>query len=286
MEIAGNVFIVSGAGSGLGAAVARMIVAEGGMVVAADLRTDSLAALVADTGGVPGTDPGAEARIDSVAEPGNDPLADPRTGSVARIRAARCDVTSEDDCRAVVAVAGAMGPLRGLISCAGILDGQRTAGRDGPHDLERFARVVSVNLIGTFNLLRLAADAMARLEPEADGERGVIVNTASVAAFDGQVGQAAYAASKGGVAAMTLPIARDLARNGIRCVALAPGLFETPMLAAMAPEARAALGAQAPFPTRLGKPAEFARLVREVIGNVMLNGEVIRLDGALRMPPR
>jgi NAD(P)-dependent dehydrogenase (short-subunit alcohol dehydrogenase family) len=288
MEIAGNVFIVSGAGSGLGAAVARMIVAQGGMVVAADLRTDALAALVADADSdlAPGTDPGGETTVDTGAERGNAPLAEPRTGRAARIRAARCDVTSEDDCRAVVGIAGAMGPLRGLISCAGILDGQRTAGRDGPHDLALFARVVGVNLIGTFNLLRLAADAMARLEPEADGERGVIVNTASIAAFDGQVGQAAYAASKGGVAAMTLPIARDLARSGIRCVALAPGLFETPMLAGMAPEARAALGAQVPFPTRLGKPAEFAHLVQEVIGNVMLNGEVIRLDGALRMPPR
>jgi len=254
MEIAGNVFLVSGAGSGLGAATVRMIAARGGTAVAADLREDSLATLVAH--------------------------------DAARIHGVRCDVTVADDCAAAVRQAMALGPLRGLVNCAGILAGERTVGRAGPHDLALFARVVGVNLIGTFNLLRLAADAMSRLEPAVDGERGVIVNTASVAAYDGQVGQAAYAASKGGVAAMTLPIARDLARSGIRCVALAPGLFETPMLEAMDAEARAALGAQAPFPARLGRPSEFAQLVEAVILNPMLNGEVIRLDGALRMPPR
>jgi NAD(P)-dependent dehydrogenase (short-subunit alcohol dehydrogenase family) len=262
MEIAGNVFVVSGAASGLGAATVRMIAAQGGRIVAADLDEGALDALARELHATLGE------------------------GAAAGLRLQRCDVTDADDCRAAIAAAGTLGPLRGLVNCAGILAGQRTIGRDGAHDLALFARVVGVNLVGTFNLLRLAAEAMAALDPVADGERGVIVNTASVAAFDGQIGQAAYAASKGGVAAMTLPIARDLARNGIRCVALAPGLFETPMLAAMAPEARAALGAQAPFPPRLGRPEEFARLVREVLGNVMLNGEVIRLDGALRMPPR
>jgi NAD(P)-dependent dehydrogenase (short-subunit alcohol dehydrogenase family) len=262
MEIAGNVFLVSGAASGLGAATVRMIAARGGTVVAADLREDALQALLA------GMNAGQS-----------------DAGKV-RVHGVRCDVTVAADCAAAVQRATSLGVLRGLVNCAGILAGERTVGRTGPHDLAVFARVVGVNLIGTFNLLRLAADAMARLAPAADGERGVIVNTASVAAYDGQIGQAAYAAAKGGVAAMTLPIARDLARSGIRCVALAPGLFETPMLEGMGDEARAALGAQAPFPSRLGRPAEFAHLVEAVITNPMLNGEVIRLDGALRMPPR
>jgi NAD(P)-dependent dehydrogenase (short-subunit alcohol dehydrogenase family) len=262
MEIAGNVFLVGGAASGLGAATVRAIAASGGTVLAADLREEPLRDLASSL----------------EAEGG------PQRAAAVHIQG--CDVTREDDCRAAIARAQALGPLRGLVNCAGILDGQKTLGRDGPHDLALFARVIGVNLIGTFNLLRLAAEAMAHLDALADGERGVIVNTASVAAFDGQMGQAAYAASKGGVAAMTLPIARDLARNGIRCIAIAPGLFETPMLASLSPEARAALGAQVPFPQRLGRPAEFARLVVEVIGNVMINGEVIRLDGALRMAPR
>jgi NAD(P)-dependent dehydrogenase (short-subunit alcohol dehydrogenase family) len=262
MEIAGNVFLVSGAASGLGAATVRMIAAHGGTVVAADLREDALQALAAAMAAEAGTDRGP------------------------RIHCVRCDVTVAADCSAAVQLALGQGPLRGLVNCAGILAGERTVGRDGPHDLDLFARVVGVNLVGTFNLLRLAAEAMARQAPVADGERGVIVNTASVAAYDGQIGQAAYAASKGGVAAMTLPIARDLARSGIRCVALAPGLFETPMLEGMTAEARAALGALVPFPSRLGRPAEFAQLVEAVIVNPMLNGEVIRIDGALRMPPR
>ena len=254
MQFEGNVFIVSGAASGLGAATARLIVGLGGRVLAADVRADALATLVGELG------PGA--------------------------RGVRCDVTAEADCRAVVAAAAALGPVRGLVNCAGILAGEKTLGRDGVHSLDLFARVVAVNLVGAFNLLRLAAQQMAAQEAGVDGERGVIVNTASIAAFDGQIGQAAYAASKGGIAALTLPVARDLARSGIRCVAIAPGLFETPMLAGMAAPARAALGEQVPFPSRLGRPEEFAALVREVITNVMLNGAVIRLDGALRMAPR
>jgi NAD(P)-dependent dehydrogenase (short-subunit alcohol dehydrogenase family) len=229
-----------------------MIAAHGGTVLAADLRAEALAAAAGD----------------------------------GHIHYIGCDVTVESDCAQAVRKAQSLGPLRGLVNCAGILASERTVGRDGVHTLASFARVVTVNLVGTFNLLRLAAAAMAQLPAAAEGERGVIVNTSSVAAFDGQIGQAAYAASKGGVAAMTLPIARDLARSGIRCVALAPGLFETPMLDALTPEARAALGAQAPFPARLGRPDEFAQLVQAVIANPMLNGEVIRLDGALRMPPR
>lgn len=254
MQISGAVFIVSGAGSGLGAATARRLVAAGATVVAADLRTDGIAALAAEAGGA--------------------------------VLAVPCDVTREADCQEVVRRAQAAGDLRGLVSCAGILAGAKTVGRDGPHELEVFTRVITVNLIGTFNLLRLAAAAMARLEPLADAERGVIVNTASIAAYEGQIGQAAYAAAKGGVAAMTLPIARDLARSGIRCVALAPGLFETPMLEGLSPPERATLGAQVPFPARLGRPAEFAQLVQAVIENPMINGTVLRLDGALRMAPR
>jgi NAD(P)-dependent dehydrogenase (short-subunit alcohol dehydrogenase family) len=264
MQIAGNVFLVSGAASGLGAATVRMLAARGATVVALDLRAEAVQALAAELRAGPAA----------------------AGGGVAQVHPLACDVTSAADCAAAVERAAALGPLRGLVSCAGILAGERTVGRDGPHDLELFARVVGVNLVGTFNLLRLAAAAMARLAPAADEERGVLVNTASIAAYEGQVGQAAYAASKGGVAAMTLPIARDLARSGIRCVALAPGLFETPMLAGLGAEACAALGAQAPFPARLGRPAEFARLVEAVITNPMLNGEVIRIDAALRMPPR
>jgi len=283
VEIAGNVFLVSGAASGLGAATVRMLAAQGATVVAADIREDTLRAAHGASCG--DAEPGADAGRERGAEPDKVPGA--ANGAVSsRIHGVRCDVTVESDCHAAVQRALALGPLRGLVSCAGILLGERTVGRDGPHTLAAFARVVSINLIGTFNLLRLAAAAMAQQAPAQDDERGVIINTASVAAFDGQIGQAAYAASKGGVAAMTLPIARDLARSGIRCVALAPGLFETPMLAGMTAEARAALGAQAPFPARLGRPAEFAQLVADVIRNPMINGEVIRIDGALRLPPR
>ncbi len=252
MEIAGNVFLVSGAASGLGAATAGLLAARGGRVVAMDLRED------------------ARAPAD------RDPA----------VHWQRGDITREADCAAAIALAGSLGPLRGLINCAGILAAHKTLGRDGPHGLAAFERVIAVNLVGSFNLLRLAAAAMAASAPQADGERGVIINTASAAAFDGQVGQAAYAASKGGIVAMTLPIARDLARHGIRCMAIAPGLFETPMTQGLTPPQRQALEEQVPFPARLGQPAEFARLVVDVLGNVMLNGEVIRLDGALRMGPR
>jgi NAD(P)-dependent dehydrogenase (short-subunit alcohol dehydrogenase family) len=194
------------------------------------------------------------------------------------------DVTKEDDVqRAIDAARSALGPLSGVVQCAGILGAARIVGKQGAHDLALFRRVVEVNLIGTFNVLRLTAAAMSANVPNADGERGVVVNTASVAALDGQIGQAAYAASKGGVASLTLPAARELARFGIRVVAIAPGVFETPMTAALAPEAQAALAAQVPFPPRMGRPAEYAALVRAILENPMLNGTVVRIDGAMRM---
>jgi NAD(P)-dependent dehydrogenase (short-subunit alcohol dehydrogenase family) len=254
MHIRDNVFIVSGGASGLGAAAVRMLVEEGGRVIVADLREDDAQRLSEEC------------------------------GSAARF--VRCDVTSEIDVHAAVEAAQADGPLRGLVNCAGVHAAERVVGRDHAHLLETFERVIRVNLIGTFNMARVCAHAMAHTAPLADGERGVIVNTASIAAFEGQIGQSAYAASKGGVVAMTLPIARDLARHAIRCVTIAPGSFETPMLAALAPEAQHALAAQVPFPARLGRPSEFAQLVRSVIQNVMLNGTTIRLDGALRLQPK
>ncbi len=255
MLIRAKTFVVTGGGSGLGAAVARMLAGEGANVVIADVNAEAGAAIVGELG-----------------------------GSAAFIQT---DVTQEKDGQAAVDLAlERFGHLHGLINCAGVAPGEKVIGRDGPHRLDSFARTVGINLIGTFNMIRLAAAAIARQEPGADGERGVIVNTASVAAFDGQVGQAAYAASKGGVAAMTLPIARELARSGIRVVSIAPGIFETPMMAGMPQEVQDSLGRSVPFPTRLGKPVEFAALVRHICENVMLNGEVIRLDGALRMAPR
>ncbi|HZA84145.1 MAG TPA: SDR family NAD(P)-dependent oxidoreductase, partial [Actinomycetes bacterium] len=197
------------------------------------------------------------------------------------------DVTDEDSVRAAVAAAAeGEGGLGAAVSCAGIAPAERVLGRDGPHSLARFVAAVQVNLVGTFNVTRLAAQAMAGNDPLADGERGVIVNTASVAAFDGQIGQAAYSASKAGVAGMTLPIARELARQGIRVMAIAPGIFDTPMLAGLPDQVRASLGAQVPFPPRLGRPEEYAALVHHIVHNPMLNGEVIRLDGAIRMAPR
>ena len=251
MDIDGRVFLVTGAGSGLGAATARMLAGAGGRVVLADIADAS--ALAAELGGA----------------------------------AIRTDVTSEAEGQAAVALAvERFGALHGLVNCAGIVIGERVAGRDGPHRLETFARVIGINLIGTFNMIRLAAAAMRNTAPGPENERGVIVNTASVAAFDGQIGQAAYAASKGGVAALTLPIARELAASGIRVVTIAPGLFETPMMTGLPPEVQASLGAAVPYPPRLGRPAEYAALVRHVIENVMLNGEVVRLDGALRMAPK
>ena len=255
MEIAGRTVLVSGGGSGLGAATARMVVEAGGSVVVADVDVD---------------------RGKQVAD-----------GLGERARFVTTDVTDEDSVRAAVAAAAAgEGGLCAAVSCAGIGPAERVLGRQGPHSLARFAAVIQVNLVGTFNLTRLAAEAMAGNQPLADGERGVIVNTASVAAFDGQIGQAAYSASKAGVAGMTLPVARELARVGIRVLAIAPGIFDTPMLAAMPDQVRASLAAQIPFPSRLGRPDEYAALVRHLLENRMLNGETIRLDGAIRMAPK
>ncbi len=254
MEIRDNVFIVTGGASGLGGATSTMLARAGGRLIIADVQADKGEALAKELGG--------------------------------NVRFMKCDVTSEADGQAVVAAAAAMGPLRGLVNCAGIAIGEKTVGKEGPHALASFARVIGINLIGTFNMIRLAAAAMSGQEPTVDGERGVLINTASVAAFDGQMGQAAYAASKGGVVGMTLPIARDLSRNGIRCVTIAPGLFETPMLLGMPKEVQDSLGKQVPFPSRLGKPAEYASLVAAILGNVMLNGETIRLDGAIRLQPK
>ena len=251
MQIVGKTLIVTGGGSGLGAATARVLAAAGAHVVLADVS--DAGALAAELGGA----------------------------------YLRTDVTSEADGRACVALAVArFGALHGLVNCAGVAIGERVLGRKAPHRLDSFARVVAVNLVGTFNMITAAAAEIAKAEPGQDGERGVIVNTASIAAFDGQVGQAAYAASKGGVVGMTLPIARELAGEGIRVVTVAPGLFETPMMLGLPPEVQDALGRSVPFPSRLGRPDEFARLVAHIFENTMLNGEVIRLDGALRMAPR
>ena len=254
MQIKDNVFIVTGGASGLGGATSRLLAANGGKVVIADVQADKGEALARELGG------GA--------------------------RFVKCDVSSEADAQAVVAAAQQSGPLRGLVNCAGIAIGEKTVGKDGPHALASFTRVITINLIGTFNMIRTAATAMSKLEPTADGERGVLINTASVAAFDGQIGQVAYSASKGGVVGMTLPIARDLSRSGIRCCTIAPGIFGTPMLLGMPQEVQDSLGRQVPFPSRLGKPEEYAALAKHIIENVMLNGETIRLDGAIRMQPK
>ncbi|MDK3025715.1 3-hydroxyacyl-CoA dehydrogenase [Cupriavidus taiwanensis] len=252
MEIKDNVFIVTGGASGLGAGTARLLAEGGARVVIADLNEAAGQALAAETGG----------------------------------RFVRCDVTSEADGQAVVAAAQSLGRLAGLVNCAGIATANKTVGKNGPHPLDAFDKTIRINLIGTFNMIRLAAAAMVQNAPDSEGERGVIINTASVAAFDGQIGQAAYAASKGGVVAMTLAIARDLARDGVRCMTIAPGIFETPMLLGMPQEVQDALGKMVPFPSRLGRPAEYAKLARSIIENPMLNGEVIRLDGAIRMQPK
>lgn len=255
MNIADSVFLVTGAASGLGAATARMLAGAGGRVVLADVDRDGGEALAAELGGT--------------------------------ARFALTDVGDEASAAAAVTLAcDDFGAVHGLINCAGIAPAGKLLGRDGPHRLDTFLRVLQVNLVGTFNMARLAAEAMARNAPDASGERGVIVNTASIAAFDGQIGQAAYAASKGGVVAMTLPLARELARHGIRVMTIAPGIMETPMMLNMPAEVREPLGATVPFPPRLGRPVEFASLVREIVANGYLNGEVIRLDGAIRMPPR
>ncbi|MFL5883058.1 MAG: 3-hydroxyacyl-CoA dehydrogenase [Actinomycetota bacterium] len=254
MEIAGRTVLVTGGGSGLGAATARMVVEHGGSVVVADVDTERGKRVAAELG--------------------------------ERARFVPTDVTDEASVGAAVALTLELGGPHVAVSCAGIAPAERVLGRDGPHSLARFMAAIQVNLVGTFNVTRLAAQAMAANEPGEDGERGVIVNTASVAAFDGQIGQAAYSASKAGVVGMTLPVARELARHGIRVLAIAPGIFDTPMLAAMSDQVRASLGAQVPFPSRLGHPTEYAALVRHIVENRMLNGETIRLDGAVRMAPR
>lgn len=253
MHIQDKVFLITGGGSGLGAATAKTLVEAGARVLLADVNAEAGAARVAELG-------------------------------EGRARFVRTDVTSETDGRAAVEAAlESFGALHGLANCAGVAPAEKVLGRNGPHGLDSFARAININLVGSFNMLRLAAEAMARNEPDAGGERGVIVNTASVAAFDGQIGQAAYSASKAGVVGMTLPIARELARHGIRVMTIAPGIFETPMMAGMPQEVRDSLGASVPFPPRLGRPDEFAALVRHIVENSMLNGEVIRLDGAIRM---
>ncbi len=257
MDITGKVFIVTGGASGLGEGTARLLAREGAKVVIADLQTDRGQALAAELGAA--------------------------SGQAAFVR---CDVSQDADGRAVVAAALALGPLFGLVNCAGIAPAAKTVGKDGAHPLDVFTKTITVNLIGTFNMTRLAAEAMCANTPEPTGERGVIISTASVAAYDGQIGQAAYAASKGGVVGMTLPIARDLARNGIRVMTIAPGIFGTPMLFSMPQAVQDALAAGVPFPSRLGTPADYAKLVKHIIENDMLNGEVIRLDGAIRLAPK
>ncbi|MBG7622510.1 SDR family NAD(P)-dependent oxidoreductase [Herbaspirillum sp. AP02] len=252
MRIEGNVFIVTGAASGLGAATARMIAAAGGKPVLADLNQEAGSTLAQELGGV----------------------------------FVRCDVSSEDDAQAVVQAALALGSLRGLINCAGIAPAEKLIGKNGPHTMALFMKALNINLVGSFNMARFAADAMAKGEALAEGERGIIIHTASVAAYDGQIGQTAYSASKGAIVAMTLPMARDLSRSGIRVMTIAPGIFETPMMLAMPQEVLDSLGQAVPFPPRLGRATEYAQLARSIIENVMLNGETIRLDGAIRMPPK
>ncbi|MES2047844.1 MAG: 3-hydroxyacyl-CoA dehydrogenase [Pseudomonadota bacterium] len=252
MQIQNNVFIITGGASGLGAATARMIVANGGKVVLADVQVEAGEKLAAELGG----------------------------------QFVKCDVTSEIDGNAVVDAATAIGTVRGLINCAGVAPAVKTLGKEGAHPLEVFQRVVNINLVGTFNMARLAALAMSKTEANEHGERGIIINTASVAAYDGQMGQAAYGSSKAAIVGLTLPMARDLSRNGVRVMTIAPGIFETPMLMGMPQEVQDALGKMVPFPSRLGKPEEYAHLAKTIIENVMLNGETIRLDGAIRMQPK
>ncbi len=252
MNIEGKVFIVTGGASGLGAGTVRMLAAHGAKVVIADVQAEAGEKLAKELGQ----------------------------------QFVRCDVSSEADGKAAVSAATGAGKLMGLVNCAGIAPAAKTVGRDGAHPLDVFAKTITVNLIGSFNMIRLAAVAMAKNDPEDTMERGVLINTASVAAYDGQIGQAAYAASKGGVVGMTLPIARDLARSGIRCVTIAPGIFATPMMFTMPKDVQDALAASVPFPSRLGTPEDYAKLVHQIITNEMLNGETIRLDGAIRMAPK
>jgi len=256
MRIEGKTFLVTGGASGLGGAAARTLAAAGGHVVILDVNAEAGQRIIAELG--------------------------PR-----RAHFVRTDVTSEAEVKkAVVAATECFGGLHGAVNAAGIGTAEKVLGKTGPHPLDLFEKTVRVNLVGTFNVIRLAAAAMAAAEPTETGERGVIVNTASVAAFDGQIGQAAYSASKGGIVGMTLPIARELARSGIRVMTVAPGIFDTPLLAGLPEAARVSLGQQVPFPSRLGRPEEYAALVRHIVENEMLNGEVIRLDGALRMAPK
>ncbi|MCG2578800.1 3-hydroxyacyl-CoA dehydrogenase [Dechloromonas sp. XY25] len=252
MQIKDKIFLVTGGGSGLGAATATNLIEAGAKVVLADLNREAGENLAAQLG--------------------------------ANAVFVETDVASEASAiNAVNSAVTKFGALHGLVNCAGVAPAEKVVGKEGPHKLESFAKVININLIGTFNMLRLAAEAMLKNEPDAGGERGVIVNTASVAAYEGQLGQAAYAASKGGIVALTLPVARELARSGIRCLTIAPGIMETPMLLGMPAEVQDALNKMVPFPTRMGKPAEYAALVRHIAENAYLNGEVIRLDGAIRM---
>ncbi|MBH2010900.1 MAG: 3-hydroxyacyl-CoA dehydrogenase [Xanthomonadaceae bacterium] len=255
MDIAGKVFIVTGGASGLGEGTARMLVANGGKVVIADMQAEKGEAIAKELG----------------------------EGLAAFVK---CDVSQEADGQAVVAKAVSMGKLMGLVNCAGIAPAEKTIGKTGAHTLATFTKTITVNLVGSFNMIRLAAEAMAKNEPEATGERGVLISTASVAAYDGQMGQAAYSASKGGVVGMTLPIARDLARNGIRNMTIAPGIFGTPMMFGMPQDVQDSLAAAVPFPSRLGTPLDYSKLAKHIFENDMLNGEVIRLDGAIRLAPR
>ncbi len=259
MDFINKTALVTGGASGLGEATARLFHEQGANVVILDLNTDRGEALTAELG--------------------------------ERVRFIRTDVSQEVDVQAAIDLAiRIFGGLHMAVSCAGIAEARKTLGKVdgtyGPHSLEVFRKVIMVNLIGTFNVIRLAAFAMERNTPNQEGERGVIINTASVAAYDGQMGQAAYSASKGGIVGMTLPIARDLSRSGIRVMTIAPGLFETPLMASLPEEARLSLGQQVPFPSRLGRPAEYALLAKSIVENPMLNGEVIRLDGAIRMGPK
>lgn len=255
MQIANHVFIVSGGASGLGAGTVRLLKAQGGKVLIADVKEQEGRALAEELGQT--------------------------------TRYWRTDVADEASAQASIKAAlSEFGALHGLINCAGVVHGEKVIGKDGPHALTTFSRTININLIGSFNMIRLAAEAMAKGTPNAAGERGIIVNTASIAAFDGQIGQAAYSASKGGLVGMTLPIARELARYGIRVMTIAPGIFHTPMMASLPSEVQESLGKMVPFPPRLGRPEEFSALVKHIIENEMLNGEVIRLDGAIRMAPK
>ena len=252
MQLKDKVFVVTGGGSGLGAETARGLVAAGAKVLLADVNQAAGEAMAAELG--------------------------------AAAKFVVTDVTNEASAtQAIQTAISALGGIHGLVNCAGVAPAEKVVGKEGPHRLDSFAKVININLVGTFNMLRLAAAEMQKNEPDANGERGVIINTASVAAYEGQLGQAAYAASKGGIVALTLPVARELARSGIRCMTIAPGIMETPMLLGMPPEVQDSLNKMVPFPVRMGKPAEYAALVRHIAENAYLNGEVIRLDGAIRM---